>query len=151
MLEKSKVCSTSELTIDDAPSGMVPSVWSWAKIVKLPLALKRTLTVAVPLLSAKGDGSVALASDARIWIVLPTVGTRFQVASQARIVTLNGIPAVCARGVPVRPVDVPGAGLSPGSRTWSRVYGPASTGVAAMTAINPATIAIRVTCARVCT
>ena len=32
-------------------------------------------------------------------------------------VTLNGVPAVCAVGVPLLPVAVPGAKLSPGATT----------------------------------
>ena len=54
---------------------------------------------------------------------MPTVSvielTRFQFASTALTVTLNAPPAVCAVGVPVLPVAVPGAAVSPGRRIWS--------------------------------
>ena len=51
--------------------------------------------------------------------VMPTVSvelTGFQLASTALTVTLKLLPAVCADGVPVLPVAVPGAAVSPGSR-----------------------------------
>ena len=51
---------------------------------------------------------------------MPTVSvevTGFQFASTALTVTLNVAPAVCAYGVPVLPVALPGAAVSPGSRT----------------------------------
>ena len=62
-----------------------------------------------------------------------TVATVFHCMSQARTVMSKGEPAVWARGVPVLPLDVPGAALSPGSRTWSRAKGPAAAGAAAAT------------------
>ena len=49
----------------------------------------------------------------------------FQLASTALTVTLNEPPAVCAVGVPVLPVAVPGAAVSPGSRIWSFANAPA--------------------------
>jgi len=41
--------------------------------------------------------------------------TRFQLASTALTVTVNTVPAVLAVGVPVLPVAVPGAAVSPGA------------------------------------
>ena len=45
-------------------------------------------------------------------------------ASTALTVTVNGLPAVCAVGVPVLPVAVPGAAVSPGSRICSFAKAP---------------------------
>ena len=66
---------------------------------------------------------------------MPTVSvelTRFQLASTALTVTLNEPPAVCAVGVPVLPVAVPGAAVSPGSRIWSFANAPGLTVVAGL-------------------
>ena len=43
--------------------------------------------------------------------------TGFQLASTARTVTLNAVPAVWAVAVPLLPLAVPGAALSPGINT----------------------------------
>lgn len=50
---------------------------------------------------------------------------RFQFASTALTVRLNDVPAVSALGVPVNPVVVPGAAVSPGTKTcnWLNVPG----------------------------
>jgi len=109
--------STSDWTLEDAPSGIVMSVWSWARMLNVPPALNVTWKVAVPPTSCAGAGSVALASVAWISIASVVVGTRFQPESQARTVTVNGTFAVWRFGVPVLPVVVPGAALSPGSNT----------------------------------
>src|SRR5262249_19081870 len=53
--------------------------------------------------------------------------TRFQAASTARTVTVNGAPAVRAVGVPVLPVVVPGAVVSPGTSNCNCVNAPALT------------------------
>jgi hypothetical protein len=50
-------------------------------------------------------------------MALLIVVTVFQVASQALTVTLNGMPETCALAVPVLPVAVPGAAVSPGINT----------------------------------
>jgi hypothetical protein len=42
-------------------------------------------------------------------------------------VTLNEVPAVCAEGVPVLPVALPGSAVSPGTSSWSFVKAPALT------------------------
>ena len=51
--------------------------------------------------------------------------TTFQLASTALTVAVNELPAVCALGVPVLPVAVPGAAVSPGIRIWSFANAPA--------------------------
>jgi hypothetical protein len=53
-------------------------------------------------------------------------------ASTALTVTLNAEPAVCAEGVPVLPVALPGAAVSPGSSSWSFVKAPGLTVVAGL-------------------
>src|SRR5689334_6251210 len=42
---------------------------------------------------------------------------------------LKAVPAVWGVGVPVLPVAVPGAAVSPGTNTWSFVKAPALTGI----------------------
>src|SRR5437763_494869 len=58
-----------------------------------------------------------------VWVLL----TRFQLASTALTVAVNGVPAVWAMGVPVLPVAVPGAAVSPGSSSWSFAKAPVLT------------------------
>src|SRR5436190_23012023 len=84
------------------------SVMSLAVTVREPAAFKVTLKLAVPPASESLPGRLALASDE----VIPTASVafviKFQFASTALTVTLNGAPAVCALGVPVLPSEVPG-------------------------------------------
>src|SRR5215471_9473496 len=138
MVLNTKPWSTSACTLALVPSGMVLSVWSCTNIVNEPLALSVTLNDPVPLASCAGAGSVALASDDNTWTVFVTEVTRVQVLSQAFTVIVNGTPTVCARGSPVLPEGVPGAAVSPGSSTWSRVYGPAEAGAASIAASDAA-------------
>ncbi len=84
--------------------------------MKLPAALSVTVKDAAPAASDRGGGSVALASDARIWTTFVTEVTGVHVSSQAFTAIANGTPAVWARGVPVLPEGVPGAAVSPGRR-----------------------------------
>ena len=63
-----------------------------------------------------------------MWVLL----TRFHCASTDRIVTVKTVPAVCAVGVPVLPVAVPGAAVSPGISSCSFVNAPAVTVVAGL-------------------
>src|SRR5512140_883220 len=56
-----------------------------------------------------------------------TPGTRFQNASTARTVRVNGLPAVCGSGVPSLPDGVPPCGDSPGRITCSPASAPGST------------------------
>src|SRR6266851_3945223 len=96
---------------------LLPSVLSLAVTVALPAVFKVTLNVCVPLASAALAGKPALPSDEVIATVSLTVGTTFQLASTALTVTLIALPAVCAVGLPVLPLALPGAALSPGSNT----------------------------------
>src|SRR5436190_1479828 len=102
---------------------LVPSVMSVAVIVWEPTALRVTLTVRVPAANAPLAGSVAVESlevIPTVWVLL----TRFQLASTALIVTLKAVPEAVAVGVPVLPVAVPGAAVSPGRRICSLVKAP---------------------------
>src|SRR6266542_2843050 len=58
-----------------------------------------------------------------VWVLLTT----FQLASTALTVTLKAVPAVRAVAVPVLPVAVPGAAVSPGTSTCSFRNAPAVT------------------------
>jgi hypothetical protein len=96
---------------------LVPSVASVAVMVAVPDVLRVTVRVAVPVESAVLEGSVAFAS----LDVMATVSVevaRFQLLSTDLMVTLNDVPAVRADGVPVLPVLVPGAAVSPGKSSW---------------------------------
>src|SRR5437667_7856151 len=91
-----------------------------------PAVLSVTLTVRVPADNAPLTGSVALESLE----VMPTESvllTTFQLASTALTVTLKATPAVRAVGVPVLPVAVPGAAVSPGASNCSFTNAPAAT------------------------
>src|SRR5206468_3998931 len=104
-----------------------PSVMSVAVMVAVPTVLRVTLKVCVPALSAALTGSVALLSEEVMPAVSVTVLTRFQLASTALTVTVNAVPAAWAVGVPVLPVAVPGAAVSPGTNNWSFTKAPALT------------------------
>src|SRR5262245_11360528 len=80
----------------------------------MPAVFNVTLKDFVPLTSAALAGNVAFASDeamATVSLVLMT----FQKVSTALTVTLKAVPAVCPLDVPVLPVAVPGAAVSPGT------------------------------------
>ncbi len=98
-----------------------PSLMSEAVNVAAPAVFGVIENVLVPLTSAALAGSVALASVEVIPAVSVTELTTFQLASTALTVTLNAEPAVRADGVPVLPLAVPGAAVSPGSRICSFV------------------------------
>ena len=106
---------------------MLMLLLSAAVSVALPAVFKVTLKIWAPLANAALDGNVALLSVEVMPTVSPTVLTRFQFASTALTVTLNAAPAVRAVGVPVLPVAVPGAAVSPGARSWSLVKAPGLT------------------------
>ena len=110
----------------------VPSVTSVAVTVRLPAVSSVTAKVCVPATSAAFAGSCAFASLDVMRTVSATELTRFQFASTAFTVTLNAVPAVRAVGVPVLPVAVPGAAVSPGSRICSFVNAPGFTVVAGL-------------------
>src|SRR5438477_8498244 len=107
-------------------AALVPSVLSLAVIVQLPALLKVTAKVRVPADSEALDGFVPFVSV----VVMPTVSvllTRFQFASTALTVTLKAVPVICAAGVPVLPVALPGAAVSPGASSCSFTKAPALT------------------------
>src|SRR5712691_4474049 len=125
----SRICSLLKVPALIVVEGLVlavfePSVISVEVTVAVPAVFAVTAKVLVPATSAALAGSVALASVE----VMPTVSvelTRFQFASTAFTVTLNDEPAVCAEELPVLPVALPGAAVSPGSRICSWVKAPA--------------------------
>ena len=96
---------------------MVLSVMSLAVRVALPTVFKVILKVLLPETRAALAGIVALLSDDVIATVSVPVLTTFQLASTALAVTLNAVPAVRAVGVPVLPLPVPGAAVSPGNKS----------------------------------
>src|SRR5439155_25783113 len=105
---------------------LLPSEVSLAVTVCEPVVLSVTLAVLVPADNAPLAGSVAAESLE----VMPTVCvllTRFQFASTALTVALNAVPAGWAVGVPVLPVAVPGAAVSPGTSTCNFTNAPAFT------------------------
>jgi len=123
---RKKPCTTGAFTgtgelISEA---LVPSVTLVAVKVQLPMLFKVTLKVAVPPTRSASGGSVALGSVVSRCTVSVTAPSRFQFASTALTVIGNGMPAACARGVPVLPVGVPGAAVSPGTRTCSFANSP---------------------------
>src|SRR3989454_5767998 len=88
---------------------------SLAVTVALPAVLSVTLKVFVPEVRVEFAGKAALLSDDVIPTLSLTVLTTFQFASTALTVTLKAVPAVSAVGVPVLPLEVPGAAVSPGA------------------------------------
>src|SRR5712691_6814361 len=88
---------------------------------------------------------MALASDEVNPTVSVTEPTRFQLASTALTVTLNGASAVSAVGVPVLPVAVPGEAVSPGINSCSFAKAPAFTvTLAVVYPVNPVALAVMV-------
>src|SRR5438046_1679170 len=75
----------------------------------------------MPAAKAALMGNTALLSLEVIPTVSVTVLARFQLASTARTVTVNTLPAVSADAVPVFPVALPGAAVSPGTRRCNLV------------------------------
>src|SRR6266581_4507418 len=94
---------------------------------ELPAALSVTLEVFVPATSAALAGKMALVSEELIPTVSVMVLTRFQFTSTALTVTLKGVAAAWALGVPVLPLIVPGVAVSPGTNNWSLVKAPTLT------------------------
>src|SRR3989442_89811 len=99
---------------------LVPSVISVAAgLLFGPAVISVTLNVCVPDDNARFPGIVAFVSVE----VIPTVSagaevTTYQFASTAFTVTVNAVPAVTF-GVPVFPLAVPGAAVSPGIKSGS--------------------------------
>src|SRR6185369_472277 len=104
---------------------LLASVMSLAVRVRMPAVLRVTLKLWVPPTRAVSGGKVALASEELISTVSVTLAIKFQLASTALTVTLNGALATWVMGVPVLPVAVPGVAVSPGTRICSLVKAPA--------------------------
>src|SRR5436190_12534498 len=88
--------------------------------------LRVTLLVRAPATNAALAGRVALMSldvMATVCVLL----TRFQSASTDRKTTLKAVPDDEAVGVPVLPVDVPGAAVSPGTSNCNFTNAPTLT------------------------
>ena len=106
-------------------------VTSEAVTVALPPALSVILNVFVPATNAAFAGSTALGS-LEVIDTVSLVLIKFQFASTAMTVTLNGVPAACTVGVPVLPVDEPGAAVSPGARINNLAKAPRFTVIGAL-------------------
>src|SRR3989442_793628 len=100
---------------------------SEAVTVWLGKVLSVTLKLFTPEAKAALIGNVALLSEEVMPTVSVTLVTTFQLASTALTVRLNAVPAVWADGVPVFPLGVPGAAVSPGVNTCNLTNGPALT------------------------
>src|SRR5438045_1601090 len=108
------------------------SVASLAVAVAVPAVLKVRLKVRVPATNAVLPGTVALLSEELRLTASVILVTRFQLASTALTVRLKAAPAVCVLGVPVLPLAVPGAALSPGKSSCSLANAPALTVIAGL-------------------
>src|SRR5437867_9795259 len=106
---------------------IVGLVMSEAVTVLLPAVFRVTLKVLVPEARGVPPGGTALASLVVMPTVSVTVLTTFHLSSTALTVTLKAVPAVCAAGVPVLPLAVPGAALSPGASSCNLVKAPTLT------------------------
>ena len=126
-----------------------PLVISVAVTVELVEAtLKVMLKVFVPATNGALEGNVALISEQVMPTVSVTLLTRFQFASTAFTVTEKATVAAWAEGVPVLPVAVPGAAVSPGKSSCSFVKAPALTVMAgvvlAVLVPSPTSVAVNV-------
>lgn len=116
---------------------MRADVASVAVIVLVPAVLKVRLDkvrvpatrVTLPAVAPLSSAIVALGSVLVMVTLGVDVGTTFQFASTALIMTplVRTVPAIWSDGLPVFPVVVPGTADSPGSRTCSLVAAPALT------------------------
>ena len=132
----SKTCSLAKAAALTVMDGLVLEVMpvcvaSEAVMVALPAVLSVTLRLFVPFTRLALAGKVALAS-LDVMAIVSFVLTRFQLASTALTVTLKAVPAVCPVGVPVLPLDVPGAAVSPGANNCSFTNAPAFTWIAGL-------------------
>src|SRR5262249_41739483 len=102
------------LTVIDGLGFAVMGRWgaSGAVTVFEPTVLRVTLNVCAPLRRAVLAGRPAFTS-LEVMAIVSLVLTTFQLASTALTVTLKAVPAVWAEGVPVLPVLVPAAAVSP--------------------------------------
>src|ERR1044071_1131872 len=123
-----KICNLVKAPAPTAIAGLVlpeiPALLTSAEVrVQLPTVLSVTLSDFVPLTRGVFAGNVALAS-LEVMETVSLVFTTFQFASTAFTVTLKAVPAVWAEGVPVLPVVVPGAAISPGARSCNLTKAP---------------------------
>src|SRR5262245_51915033 len=104
---------------------LVPSVRSLAVRVKLPVALQVTVRLVVPTGRFGADGKVALMSLELKPTVSLTVLTTFQKESTALTVIPKLTPTIWPLGVPLLPLAVPGAAVSPGTSNcnWAKAAG----------------------------
>src|ERR1044071_61832 len=107
---------------------LLPSVRSVAVTVCEPVVPNVTLKLFfVPPTRVALAGKAAPVSLEVIPTLSVIVFTRFQLASTALTVTLKALLTDCVEGVPVLPVAVPGAAVSPGTRICSLTNAPAFT------------------------
>src|SRR5439155_6104225 len=116
--------------------------------VQLPAVLLVTLKVLVPAVNAALGGNPAFVS-VEVILTVSLVLTTFQLASTALTVRVNGEPAGCGLGVPVLPVGVPGAAVSPGVSNCNLAKAPALTVVTVpvLGALVPSVMSVAVTVA----
>src|SRR5436190_625806 len=131
-----------ELVLGD----LVPSLRSLAVTVRPPDVFSVTLKVCEPLTNDALAGRTALASLELIPTLSLILDRKFQFASTALTVTLKAVPAVWAVGVPVLPVVLPGAAVSPGTRSCSLAKAPALTVIAGLVfeALEPSVTSLAV-------
>ena len=98
---------------------LAPSVRSEAVRVCEPAVVNVTLRVWVPETKGMFAGKPALASLDAMPTASVMVFTTFQKLSTALTVMLKAVAAVLAVGVPVLPLAVPAAAVSPGTSSWS--------------------------------
>jgi hypothetical protein len=106
---------------------LAPSVASVAVIVAVPEVFNVTEKVVVPETKLPFAGRSAFESVEVIAIESVAELIRFQFASTAFTVTENAVPAVCAEGLPVFPVELPAEAVSPGTSNCNLVNEPALT------------------------
>src|SRR6266404_3845763 len=109
------------------PAALELSETSVAVTVFVAGSLSVTLNCRVPAASAAFAGNVAVKSVELIPTVSVVVATMFQLASTALTVTLKAVSGDWTLGVPVLPLAVAGAAVSPGANTCNCVNGPALT------------------------
>src|SRR5258708_6875079 len=90
------------------------------------------LKLLVPVGRGATGGSDSNGSVEVMFMVLGTVAATFQQASPELTVTLYPVPALSALGVPVLPLDAPGAAVSPGTSNCSFTNEPALTLIAGL-------------------
>src|SRR5437016_1108615 len=110
---------------------MAPLLPSVAVMKFVPVVLRTTVNCFVPATKAALPGRVASKSFAARLMTSVTLLMMFQLASTALTDTLNEVSGEITDGVPVLPVRVPGAQVSPGTKTSSFVNEPALTVIGA--------------------